>query len=99
MEAQKDPNALQENQINFSPETEARIEDISLDLQNLEIDEGEVLKEIELNNRYEQFMNENEYQSLFEDYINVKKSNIKEVYANPLYLLKKLFTFIIRKLS
>ena len=93
MEAQKDPNALQENQINFSPETEARIEDISLDLQNLEIDEGEVLKEIELNNRYEQFMNENEYQSLFEDYINVKKSNIKEVYANPLYFIKKIIYF------
>ena len=31
METQKDPNALQENQIDFSPETEARIEDISLD--------------------------------------------------------------------
>ena len=93
MEAQKDPNALQENQINFSPETEARIEDISLNLQNLEIDEGEVLKEIELNNRYEQFMNENEYQSLFEDYINVKKSNINEVYANPLYFIKKIIYF------
>ena len=65
MEAQKDPNTLQENQIDFSPKTEARIEDISLDIQNLKIEE-KVLKEIELNNRYEQFINENEYQSLFE---------------------------------
>ena len=93
MEAQKDPNALQENQIDFNPETEARIEDISLDLQNLEVDEGEVLNEIELNNRYEQFMNENEYQSLFEGYISVKKSNINEVYANPLYFIKKIIYF------
>ena len=92
MEAQKDPNTLQENQIDFSPRTEAIIEDISLDLQNLKIEE-EVLKEIELNNRYEQFINENEYQSLFEGYINVKKSNINEVYANPLYFIKKIIYF------
>ena len=38
-------------------------------------------------------MNENEYQSLFEDYVNVKKSNIKEVYANPLYFIKKIIYF------
>ena len=62
-------------------------------LQNLEIEEGEVLKEIESNNRYEQFINESEYQSLFEDYINVKKSNINEVCANPLYFIKKIIYF------
>ena len=37
METQKDPKELQENQINFSPEAETRIEDISLDLQNLKL--------------------------------------------------------------
>ena len=46
MEAQKDTNSLQENQIVFTPETEARIEDISLDLQNFEIEEDKILKEI-----------------------------------------------------
>ena len=62
-------------------------------MENFEIEEDKILKEIELNNRYEQFINEGEYQSLFEDYINVKKSNINEVCANPLYFIKKIIYF------
>ena len=62
-------------------------------MENFEIEEDKILKEIELNNRYEQFINEGEYQSLFEDYINVKKSNINEVFTNSLYFIEKIIYF------
>ena len=92
METQKDNEELQANKIVFNPEPEVSIQDISLESKNLEIEEGEVLKEIEYS-EYDQFISEKEFQNIFEDYINVKKSKINEVYTNPLYFIKKIIYF------
>ena len=65
MEDQKDITTLQANKILFSPDPEANIEDISVEIKNLEIEEGEVLKEIEYNDKYDQFISEKEFQDIF----------------------------------
>lgn len=93
METQKDQTELEANKIVFNPEPEVSVQDISLELKNLEIEEGEVLKEIEYSDKYEQFISEKEFQNIFEDYINLKKSKINEVYTNPLYFIKKIIYF------
>lgn len=93
MEAQEDKEELQANKIMFNPEPEVSIEDISLELKNFEIEEEEVLKEIEYSDKYEQFISEKEFQNIFEDYLNLKKSQINEVYTNPLYFIKKIIYF------
>ena len=81
------------NDIEFNPENNSNIHDVSLNLKNLEIEEEEVLKDDVFDDEYDQFLNEEEYQSLFEEHINVKKSNINEIYANPLYFIKKIIYF------
>ena len=80
------------NEIKFCPEIEAKNEVISQEIKNFEIDEDEILKDNGIYNEYDEFLNDKEYQILFEEKIN-------EVYSNPYILSKKLFIFIIRELS
>ena len=84
---------LNPNEIEFIPEIKVKDEDISLDFQNLEIDEDEILLEEEICNEYDEFLNYKEYREIFSEYLDVKKSNINEAYSNPLYFIKKIIYF------
>ena len=84
---------LNPNEIEFIPEIKVKDDDISLDFQNLEIVEDEILLERENCNEYDEFLNYKEYREIFSEYLDVKKSNINEGYSNPLYFIKKIIYF------
>jgi len=92
-EAQISQIILKGKEMEFNPEIKRKNKDISFDFENFEIDEEVILKDTIPYGEYEEFVNEKEYQSFFKEYLDVKKSNINEVYANPLYFLKKIIYF------
>lgn len=86
----KDDNA---NKIEFNPIPKIDNKDISIDSLNFEIDEKEILKVYDISDEWNKFFSEKEYQSLFEEYLDIKKANINAVYSNPLYFIKKIIYF------
>ena len=74
------------SEIKFCPETEAKNEVIVQEIKNFEIDENEILKDNGIYNEYDEFLNDKEYQFLFEEMMN-------EVYSYPLYFIKKINYF------
>ena len=88
MKAQESQIKFNMNEIEFNPENNTEIQDVSLNLKNLEIDEEEVLNDDTFDDEYEQFPNEEEYQSIFKENLNVKKSN-KETFLDSYFLTFK----------
>ena len=83
----------QEKEIVFTPDKDIKNEDISFDFKNFELDEKELINVNEYYNKYEEFISDQECRELFEDYLDVKKTNINEIISNPLYFLKKIIYF------
>ena len=81
------------NEIEFNPLNKVEDLDKSLDFINFEFDEEEILKVYDTDEEWNEFFTEKEYQSLLEEYIEIKKSNINVVYSNPLYFIKKIIYF------
>ena len=81
------------NKIEFNSITLIDNEDISIDLLNLQFDEKELLKVYDISGEWNKFFTEKEYQSLFEDNLEIKRANNNEVYSNPLYFIKKIIYF------
>ena len=81
------------NKIEFNP-MKINTEYILLeDLNKLEFDEEEILQVYDLYDEWNKFFTEKEYQTLLEEYIDIKRSNINAVSSNPLYFIKKIVYF------
>ena len=81
------------NKIEFNPK-KINTEYILLeDLNKLEFDEEEILQVFDLYDEWNKFFTEKEYQTLLEEYIDIKRSNINSVSSNPLYFIKKIVYF------
>ena len=90
-EAQKKDDIA--NKIEFNPIPKIDNEDISIDSLNFEFDEKEILNVYDISDEWNKFFTEKEYQSLFEEYLDIKRANINAVYSNPLYFIKKIIYF------
>ena len=87
------PKTTNIDDIEFNPKIEAKEEDIALDLIDLEINNEEIIKVYDIHNEWNKFFTEKEYQTLLEESLDIKKSNINAVYSNPLYFIKKIIYF------
>ena len=88
-------NQIQVNQniIEFNPGVQPEDEDISIEFQDFELDEETIVSEVENYKGNDEFMNYKEYMEIFDEYLEIKKSNIKEAYSNSLYFIKKIISF------
>ena len=91
-------NECNDNKIEFNPDLKKNNSDISIDLIDFHFDEKEILKVYDMHDEWDNFFSEKEYQTLLEEYLDIKKTNIKAVFSNPLYFIKKIIYFIIKKL-
>ena len=87
------PKTTNIDDIEFNPGTKSKEEDIALDLIDLEINNEEIIKVYDIHNEWNKFFTEKEYQTLLEESLDIKKSNINAVYSNPLYFIKKIIYF------
>ena len=87
------PKTTNVNDIEFNPQTNAKEEDVALDFMDLEINNEEIIKVYDIHNEWNKFFTEKEYQTLLEESLDIKKSNINAVYSNPLYFIKKIIYF------
>ena len=97
MENEAAPKKSEDDEIIFEPKIITKKDDISLDFENLEFNEAEILAVHDLSDKWEGFFSEREYQLLIEEYINVKNSNINMTFSNPLYFIKKIIYFFNRE--
>ena len=86
-------NECNDNKIEFNPDLKKNNSDISIDLIDFHFDEKEILKLYDIHDEWDNFFSEKEYQTLLEEYLVIKKTNIKAVFSNPLYFIKKIIYF------
>ena len=86
-------NECNDNKIEFNPDLKKNNSDISIDLIDFHFDEKEILKVYDIHDEWDNFFSEKEYQTLLEEYLDIKKTNINAVFSNPLYFIKKIIYF------
>ena len=94
MESKMQKKISKDNETEFNPNVIAEKDgEISLNFENFEFDDKEILEIHDKCTECDEFFSEKEYQILLEEYLNVKNSNINVIYSNPLYFIKKIIYF------